>query len=205
MYASGAGGDLLSPLPIYIANDMLRAMWRNPIRTLRQLAGMTQSALAEAGRTSQPTIAAYEAGDRVPNLRTAERLAEAAGLEMTVEFGPPLTREDRRSLALHEAIAERLRSDPGETVARAASTLARMEEAHQDRVPLLAVWRHLLTLPVEHLVELLLDPGPFARELRHCTPFAGILSARERTDVYRRFADQERARAEARLEQEVAV
>lgn len=162
---------------------------------------MTQSALAEAGRTSQPTIAAYEAGDRVPNLRTAERLAEAAGLEMTVEFGPPLSREDRRSLALHEAIAEELRSDPEGIGARAASTLARMEEVHQDRVPLLAFWRHLLALPVEHLIDLLLDPRPFARELRHCTPFAGILSARERADVYRRFADEERERAEAQVEE----
>lgn len=180
-------------------------MWRNPIRILRQRAGLTQSALAEAGHTSQPTIAAYEAGDRVPNLRTAERLAEAAGLEMTVEFGPPLTREDRRSLALHEAIARKLRSDPDGVLARASSALARMEEVHRDRVPLLTVWNHLLALPVEHLVDLLLDPRSFARELRHCTPFAGILSARERADVYRRFADEERERAETEPQGQVAV
>lgn len=82
-------------------------MWRNPIHTLRRRAGLTQASLAEAGGTSQPTIAAYEAGDRVPNLRTADRLAKAAGLEMTIEFGPPLTREERRSLAFHEAIARK--------------------------------------------------------------------------------------------------
>ena len=36
-----------------------------------------------------------------------------------MSFVPPLTREDRRSLALHERIAERLRAAPAETLAAA--------------------------------------------------------------------------------------
>jgi hypothetical protein len=35
------------------------------------------------------------------------RLARSAGLEATVIFHPPMTREERRSLALHSAIAKR--------------------------------------------------------------------------------------------------
>ncbi|MFW6083978.1 MAG: helix-turn-helix transcriptional regulator [Gemmatimonadota bacterium] len=169
-------------------------MWRNPIRALRQRSGLTQAALAEEGGTSQPTIAAYETGDRVPNLRTAERLAEAAGLEMTIDFGPPLTREDRRSLALHEALVARLQDDPAPVIERARRTLARMREAHGSEVSLLNHWSRLLELPVEHLADVLLDPRPFARDLRQCTPFAGILSQVDRAEVYRRFAEAEHAR-----------
>lgn len=169
-------------------------MWRNAIRTLRRRTGLTQAALAAAGGTSQPTIAAYEAGRRMPNLRTAERLAEAAGLEMTVDFGPPLTREDRRSLTLHEAVAEKLRDAPGAGIDAARRTLARMQVAHEDPGPWLVHWKHLLTLPVEHIVDVLLDPRPLARELRHCSPFAGLLSAEERTQIYAEFAERERVR-----------
>lgn len=169
-------------------------MWRNPIRRLRRLSGLTQAELAAAGGTSQPTIAAYEAGDRVPNLRTAARLAAAAGFEMTVEFGPPLTREDRRSLAVHEAIAEKLRDAPAPTLRHARDTLARMRHANPNASPVLDQWDTLLDLPPEHLVDLLRDPRPFARELRHCTPFAGALSAAERTRVFRDFADTEMPR-----------
>ena len=85
----------------------------NEILTLRRRAGVTQSRLAELAGTSQPTIAAYESGSKVPNLRTLRKLARALGLEARLQFVPALTREDRRSLALHEAIARRLIEDPG--------------------------------------------------------------------------------------------
>lgn len=175
-------------------------MWKNPVRTLRRLSGLTQAELAAAGGTSQPTIAAYEAGDRVPNLRTAARLADAAGLEMTVEFGLPLTREDRRSLALHEVIAEKVGSDPGPAIERARRTLTRMRAANPGASPILEQWSGLLDLPPRHLVDLLLDPRPFARELRHCTPFAGLLSASERSRVYRDFVSNEAERARGWME-----
>jgi hypothetical protein len=41
------------------------------------------------------------------------------------------------------------------------------------------------------LLPLLTDPDPWARELRHVTPFAGVLSAAERAEVYRAFANDE--------------
>lgn len=171
-------------------------MWQNPIRALRRRSGLTQAALAAAGGTSQPTIAAYEADRRMPNLRTAERLAEAAGLEMTVDFGPPLTREDRRSLELHAAVAEKLQESPESGIDAARRTLARMCAAHEDPGPWVDHWTHLLELPVEHIVDVLLDPRPLARELRHNSPFAGLLSAAERARVYADFADRTRARSE---------
>ncbi|MCZ6793951.1 MAG: helix-turn-helix transcriptional regulator [Planctomycetota bacterium] len=47
---------------------------------LRRTAGVTQSALAEAAGTSQPTVAAYEKGRKSPTLSTVRRLAESVGL-----------------------------------------------------------------------------------------------------------------------------
>jgi len=75
----------------------------NCVRTLRAVSGQTRQQLAEAADTSQPTVAACEGGRKSPTLRTLERLAEAAGLVVHLEYVPPLTREDRRSLALQAA------------------------------------------------------------------------------------------------------
>jgi transcriptional regulator with XRE-family HTH domain len=166
----------------------------NPIRRLRERAALTQTALAQAGGTSQPTIAAYEAGDKSPTLTTLERLARAVGLETTVDFVPPLTREDRRSLALHRAIAARLERDPERVLTQARRTLVRMRAAAPLPSLLLREWGVLLERPVDALLPVLTDPRPWARELRHVTPFAGVLSAAERAEVYRAVASAEGTR-----------
>ena len=163
----------------------------NPIRHLRERAALTQAALARAGGTSQPAIAAYEAGDKSPTLTTLERLAKAVGLEATVDFVPPITREERRSLALHRAIAARLAQDPERVLAQARRTLARMTAAAPMPSVLLREWGVLLDRPLPALLPVLTDPRPWARELRHVTPFAGVLSAAERAEVYRTVAEAE--------------
>ena len=162
-------------------------MTMNPVWAIREAAGMTQQELARAAGTSQPAIAAYEADRKSPTLRTLRRLAAGAGAEISVTIVPRLTREDRRSLALHAAIAVRLAEQPSETVARARMTLARMRAANPDAEPLLLEWDVLLRRPLSALLPVLTDPGAWARELRHVTPFAGVLSARERANVYRDF------------------
>jgi transcriptional regulator with XRE-family HTH domain len=165
----------------------------NEIRRLRDVAGMTQAALARAAGTSQPTVAAYEAGHKSPTLATLHRLAESIGFTMTIEYQRALTREERRSLFLHRAIADRLARDPERVLARARATLARMLERHPRAAPLLDEWSLLLQQPSAELIGLLTDSGPHACELRHVTPFAGILSAPERASIYRAFAASERA------------
>lgn len=160
----------------------------NAIKALRDAARMTQTALARAGGTSQPTIAAYEAGRKSPTLSTVTRLAAASGLETIVLYYPPLTREDRRSLFLHQAIADRLREEPERVLARARQSLEQMLLRHDGAPRPLQEWRVLLDRPVEALLPLLTSLDPWARELRHVTPFAGVLSAGERAVVYRAFA-----------------
>ncbi len=153
-------------------------------------AGLTQAALASAAGTSQPTIAAYEAGRKSPTLRTVERLAGAAGLEMTVAFHRPLTREERRSLVLHRAIAGHLEADPEAVLLQARRVLSLMRDRHPEAAPLLREWAVVLDRPVSDLIGVLTDPSPRARELRQVTPFAGVLSAAERAEVYGAFAGE---------------
>jgi transcriptional regulator with XRE-family HTH domain len=161
------------------------------IRTLRQVSGLTQAALAQAGGTSQPTIAAYEAGNKSPTLATVDRLARGAGLEATVMFHPPMTREDRRSLALHRAIARWLEQDPVAVLERARQTLGRMQAVASGASQPIREWSVLLDRPLTALLDVLIDPSPWARELRHVTPFAGVLSTGERAEVFRVFAEAE--------------
>lgn len=162
------------------------------IQSLRRLSGTTQAELARAGGTSQPTVAAYEAARKSPTLGTIERLARRVGLEAFVVFHPPMTREDRRSLAVHRAIADHLERDPVAVISEARRNLAKMRSVASLESQPLREWHVLLDRPVPGLVEVLRDPSPWARELRHVTPFAGILSAAERVEVLRVFAEAER-------------
>ena len=153
---------------------------------------MTQDALAKAAATSQPTIAAYEAGRKSPTVNTVRRLAKAAGFQAEVAYYPPLTREERRSLYLHRAIAARLADNPERVLALARRSLARMGARPRQATQLLREWDVILDRPLPALLPVLTDPGEWARELRHVTPFAGVLSAVERASVYRAFAADER-------------
>ena len=162
----------------------------HPILDLRTKAVVTQAELAAAGGTSQPTIAAYESGRKSPSFVTIQRLAAGVGLEVWIAYHPPMTREERRSLALHRAIAERLAREPDRILQVARTNVRRMRRRTASH--LLEEWTVLLSRPLTALLPLLTDPDPWARELRHVTPFAGVLSAAERTEVYAAFAREER-------------
>ena len=49
------------------------------LKTARKRAGLTQAELARRAGTSQPTVAAYEAGRRIPRADTLDRLLAACG------------------------------------------------------------------------------------------------------------------------------
>lgn len=164
----------------------------NPVLALRTQARLTQSALAERANTSQPAIAAYEAGRKSPTVRTLERLAHTSGLEAHVVFVSPLTREDRRSLYLHAVISARIAAEPEATIAHARRNLKTMTAATQGgAMPLLREWRQILNGGVNRVLEVLADPSEHARDLRQVTPFAGVLTTEERQEVYRSFRESE--------------
>jgi transcriptional regulator with XRE-family HTH domain len=160
----------------------------NAIRELRRKAGLTQAELARVAGTSQPTIAAYEGGRKSPTLQTLSRIARAVGLHAMFSFVPALTREDRRSLFLHRAIADRLIEDPVAVLAHARKNLVLMKEKNPRAHALLDEWQGILSWSVDEIVAAVLDPGLRGRDLRQVTPFAGVLSTDERSAVYRDFA-----------------
>ena len=125
----------------------------NTIRLLRDLTDLTQAELAEAAGTSQPTIAAYESGRKCPTLRTLQRLARVVGLEATIAFYRPMTREERRSLHLHRAIARRLEESPDLVLARAQDTLLLMRAKHPEAEQLFLEWEVLLERPVSGVIK----------------------------------------------------
>ncbi len=170
----------------YICSDMITSM--NAIRELRRKAGLTQTELARIAGTSQPTIAAYEAGRKSPTLQTLSRIARAVGLEATVSFVPVMTREDRRSLVLHQAIVDRLIKEPHEVLAHAQRNLSLMRDRNPHAHSLFDEWRSILSRPIDDIAKAVLDHGLHGRDLRKVTPFAGVLSANERARVYRNFA-----------------
>jgi len=52
------------------------------VREARHGAGLSQAALAQRARTSQPAVARYEAGTATPSLATLERLLAACGVDL---------------------------------------------------------------------------------------------------------------------------
>lgn len=158
----------------------------NPIRRLRHEAGLTQHALAGMAGTSQATIAAYETGTKSPTWQTITRIAAAVGLEPVITFTPTMTHAEYRSLCFHLAVAEALKQDPETVLQRARQHLRRLASMHPHARGLLDRWREWLDEPVDELIAKITDPGTLAREMRHVSPLAGVLSPGRRAEVLKR-------------------
>lgn len=161
----------------------------NLVQTIRVVAGMTQRQLADAAETSQPTVAAYEAGAKSPTWRTVERMARSVGLSCYPIVGTPLTRDQARSLALHTAISQELRKQGDEVIGIARRNISRMRSLNPHASTLLDEWEGILEGITDQIVARMLDPSEHGRELRQVTPFAGVLSPAKRAAVYRSFRD----------------
>ena len=100
-----------------------------------------------------------------------------------------LTRKDRRSLAFHTAIAEKLRQDPAPVVAKGRANLARLSALHTNRAALLdqalARWDEWLNLDPAILAEKITGEGEMHVYMRHVSVFAGVLSPDERNRIIR--------------------
>jgi hypothetical protein len=90
-----------------------------------------------------------------------------------------------RSLALHEAVAQRVREDPA-ILDRALAKLEEWIGRGGRAVPLLLRWRDVLSGSAEQVAALLTDPSEDAAWLRSASPFAGVLDAQTRLAILRR-------------------
>jgi transcriptional regulator with XRE-family HTH domain len=158
------------------------------LREVRHAAGLTLEQLAERASTSVPTLSNYENGHKEPRLSTLSRIVEAAGSELRLDVRPagmtrPMTRKDRRSLALHRVVAMRLATAPDDVRSIARRNLAHLRHVHADgsAEPYFLAWQELLDGPIDDLVDVLLNERQSARDLRQVSPFAGVLSEAERS------------------------
>jgi transcriptional regulator with XRE-family HTH domain len=161
---------------------------------VRTEAGLSQRELAELAGTSGPTVAAYELGTKQPRLSTLARLVEAAGMRLEWRYEPKgralqglaLTREERRSLAIHRAVAAKLVADPVGVVAHARKNLSAMRRGNEDGGAdvWFVEWERRLNGPLVGVIEALVSHAEHARDLRQVTPFAGVLSDEERRAIY---------------------
>lgn len=90
---------------------------------------------------------------------------------------------EARSLALHRAIAVRLREDPS-LVERAR----RRVEASSTHPDYRAAWLELLSRPLEQIIEALVADDDRMRALRQTTPFTFVIGPRERWRIWREVA-----------------
>lgn len=103
-----------------------------------------------------------------------------------------LTREQIRSLWLHQAVARRIVIDPERTRRRARANLRRLKAAHPRGVAArwLGEWERLLDGPVDESLEALTSRSERGCELRQNSPFAGVLTQRERGRILENFRSQ---------------
>ena len=94
---------------------------------------------------------------------------------------------DARSLAMHRVVADKLQRDPG-LLDQAMRTLERWRATASPGVqPYLEEWERILGRGLGVTVEVLLDGSERATALRQCSPFAGVLSSRERFSFLREW------------------
>lgn len=100
-----------------------------------------------------------------------------------------LTRDQRRSLWVHRAVAGRVAADPVGTLALARRNIDRRlrEQPASGSERWLRRWRELLDRGPEEVMDALTSSSPASRELRQNSPFAGVLSESERLAILDAF------------------
>lgn len=93
-------------------------------------------------------------------------------------------RLDERSLALHAAVAEKILRDPA-LVERARANLSRWRTSLNGSW--MDEWQAILDGPPEGVVACLRERSERATRLRQSSPFAGLLTQRERRAIYESF------------------
>lgn len=127
-------------------------------------------------RISQPTLwrrlESLQARGKVSQIgrgRATRYVALSSGHEIS----------DLRSRALHIEVGKKLLQQP-KLVEKARSQLAKMKPALPHAKTYLDQWESLLDGPIEGVLQVLGAEDERAKALRHTSPFAGLLSERER-------------------------
>lgn len=148
------------------------------------------------GSSRQHVVDLCESGD-LPYLTVGtHRRLRREDVEEARQRTTRSNRSDRRSRWLNIAVAGELVRDPETVLNRAHANLERLQEKHPrgQGAMWLRQWEKLLGGPVEDVLDVLTSQTPRARELRANSPFAGVLSTKERDEVLHAFQTQPKSR-----------
>jgi hypothetical protein len=95
-------------------------------------------------------------------------------------------RLDRRSLAMHRLIADKIRAEP-KLFEIASQNIERWSRTPGRNAALLAAWSRVLEQGIAAALAVATEDSERARELRQSTPFAGVLSPQERWSFLRQW------------------
>ena len=153
-----------------------------------------QARRAQAIRGRPPTGSAQSPAERMRRYRERQR---AAGLRAVTRMESPVrTLSDdalrhriieARSLAMHCLAAQKIMLEPA-LLDRVRRTINAWRARYGKDAPrALDEWAVILRRPWPQIAAFITDPGERATRLRQSTPFAGVLSVRERDRIYVAF------------------
>ncbi len=146
-----------------------------------------------AARGRPKTGKAMSAAERMRHMRARRK---DAGLKEAVSWVPadpnvqPVYSAHRlaeaRSLAMHALIARKLARDPS-VLDKPRQNLERWSERWKQPPRWVHEWRQILERPWQEIAALITEPSERAARLRQSSPFAGVLTAEERTRIHDAF------------------
>jgi excisionase family DNA binding protein len=107
-------------------------------------------------------------------------------------MGRRLTREEEKSLRLHQALLTPMLAEPDAVISKARDNLNRWTNMHRPdgmTARYLDEWKRVLDNGLDAIVDVVISPSQEARELRQNSPFAGVLPDETRRKVLRAFND----------------
>jgi excisionase family DNA binding protein len=107
-------------------------------------------------------------------------------------MGNRLTREEEKSLRLHQALLTPMLAEPDVVISKALNNLDRWQSMHRPdgmTAQYLEQWRRLLDDGLDAIVDTVISRSRQARELRQNSPFAGVLPDETRLQVLQTFKD----------------
>ncbi len=94
---------------------------------------------------------------------------------------------DARSLALAQAVAEKIRRDPS-LLQRAFENHARWKESRETWPPCLREWEEILAgRNVDDVLAILVEDSEDGRRRRQSSPFTGFLTPAERKEIFEHY------------------
>ena len=141
------------------------------------------------GTSRQQVVNLCERGDLPFVMVGKHRRVERSAVEALLRPKQKLTRDQLKSLWLHQAVAGSLVTDPDMVLGKAAENLDRLLVQHQGTMTevWLMRWREKLSEGAGAVLKTLTSEDPESVELRQNSPFAGVLSQPQRQQVLKAF------------------